>query len=40
MIKFTILIGANQERFECELTEKDFKTMLEQQPEINYEFIS
>ena len=38
MLKITILLGENQERFECELSEKDFALMLEQQPDINYEY--
>ncbi len=37
-IKITILLGENQERFEYEISEKDFATMLEQDPNINYEY--
>ena len=38
MLKITILLGENQERFEYELSAKDFALMLEQQPDINYEY--
>ena len=37
-LKITIILGEDQERFECELSEKDFSTMLEQDPNINYEY--
>ena len=38
MLKITILLGVGQERFDCELSVKDFALMLEQQPDINYEY--
>ena len=37
MIKIVLVYG--DERFDYELSEKDFNLMLEQRPDINYEFV-
>ena len=36
-IKFNLVY--ENERIECELSEKDFQIMLEQRPDTDYEFV-